>query len=144
MKYCWHSILLTLYLTTLACAIYLTTIACATIACAIYLTTLACATPQLASSFSHMLNLHNLTEEVNSSQTERAVRLGEVRLCAHRLLSTSTEFACTRDVIFLCASVACHAMHEGGCTNLGCWQIGGVDELRAQGEPCKTYAKQLV
>ena len=34
---------------------------------------------QLASSFSHMLNLHNLTEEVNSSQTERAVRLGEVR-----------------------------------------------------------------
>lgn len=34
---------------------------------------------QVASSFSHMLNLHNLTEEVNSSQTERAVRLGEVR-----------------------------------------------------------------
>ncbi|KAF5835589.1 phosphoenolpyruvate carboxylase [Dunaliella salina] len=32
----------------------------------------------VASSFSHMLNLHNLTEEVNSSQTERAVRLGEV------------------------------------------------------------------
>lgn len=35
---------------------------------------------QAASSFSHMLNLHNLTEEVNSSQTERAVRLGEVRV----------------------------------------------------------------
>ncbi|KAJ9513722.1 hypothetical protein QJQ45_015483 [Haematococcus lacustris] len=32
----------------------------------------------VASSFSHMLNLHNLTEEVNASQTERAVRLGEV------------------------------------------------------------------
>jgi len=36
---------------------------------------------QVASSFSHMLNLHNLTEEVNSSQTERAVRLGEVGAC---------------------------------------------------------------
>ncbi|PNH07125.1 Phosphoenolpyruvate carboxylase 1, partial [Tetrabaena socialis] len=32
----------------------------------------------VASSFSHMLNLHNLTEEVNSSQIGRAVRLGEV------------------------------------------------------------------
>lgn len=32
----------------------------------------------VASSFSHMLNLHNLTEEVNATQTERAVRLGEV------------------------------------------------------------------
>jgi len=32
----------------------------------------------VASSFSHMLNLHNLTEEVNASQTERAVRLGEI------------------------------------------------------------------
>ncbi|KXZ55577.1 hypothetical protein GPECTOR_2g1126 [Gonium pectorale] len=31
----------------------------------------------VASSFSHMLNLHNLTEEVNSSQIGRAVRLGE-------------------------------------------------------------------
>lgn len=36
---------------------------------------------QVASSFSHMLNLHNLTEEVNSSQIGRAVRLGEVRCC---------------------------------------------------------------
>jgi len=32
----------------------------------------------VASSFSHMLNLHNLTEEVNSAQQEHAVRLGEV------------------------------------------------------------------
>ncbi|GIL79818.1 hypothetical protein Vretifemale_9097 [Volvox reticuliferus] len=32
----------------------------------------------VASSFSHMLNLHNLTEEVNSSQIGRAVRLGEM------------------------------------------------------------------
>lgn len=33
---------------------------------------------QVASSFSHMLNLHNLTEEVNASHTESAVRRGEV------------------------------------------------------------------
>ncbi len=38
----------------------------------------ACSLFQVASSFSHMLNLHNLTEEVNASHTERAVRLGEV------------------------------------------------------------------
>lgn len=34
---------------------------------------------QVASSFSHMLNLHNLTEEVANTQTERAGRMGEVR-----------------------------------------------------------------
>lgn len=33
---------------------------------------------QVASSFSHMLNLHNLTEEVANTQTERAGRMGEV------------------------------------------------------------------
>lgn len=32
----------------------------------------------VASSFSHMLNLHNLTEEVNTAQSERAFRLGEI------------------------------------------------------------------
>jgi hypothetical protein len=35
---------------------------------------------QVASSFSHMLNLHNLTEEVANTQTERAGRMGEVGL----------------------------------------------------------------
>jgi hypothetical protein len=39
----------------------------------------ACPLPQVASSFSHMLNLHNLTEEVANTQTERAGRMGEVR-----------------------------------------------------------------
>ena len=44
---------------------------------------------QVASSFSHMLNLHNLTEEVANTQTERAGRMGEVRcgcvgVCARR------------------------------------------------------------
>eukprot|EP00798_Chlamydomonas_sp_ICE-L_P009929 gene9929-7799_t len=32
----------------------------------------------VSSAFSNMLNLHNLTEDVNTAQTERAVRLGEV------------------------------------------------------------------
>ncbi|WIA14756.1 hypothetical protein OEZ85_003241 [Tetradesmus obliquus] len=34
----------------------------------------------VASSFSHMLNLHNLTEEVANTQTERAGRMGELTL----------------------------------------------------------------
>eukprot|EP00879_Flechtneria_rotunda_P019395 GHRR01020372.1.p1 GENE.GHRR01020372.1~~GHRR01020372.1.p1 ORF type:complete len:416 (+),score=77.29 GHRR01020372.1:187-1434(+) len=34
----------------------------------------------VASAFSHMLNLHNLTEEVANTQTERAGRMGEVTL----------------------------------------------------------------
>eukprot|EP00877_Chromochloris_zofingiensis_P014491 jgi/Chrzof1/9296/UNPLg00263.t1_PEPC1[v5.2] len=34
----------------------------------------------VASSFSHMLNLHNLTEEVANTQTERAGRMGELVL----------------------------------------------------------------
>lgn len=37
-----------------------------------------CSLLQVASSFSHMLNLHNLTEEVANTQTERAGRMGEV------------------------------------------------------------------
>jgi hypothetical protein len=44
-----------------------------------------------------MLNLHNLTEEVNSSQIGRAVRLGEVRRHEHRDVSRSagqTGFGC--------------------------------------------------
>ncbi|GFR48761.1 hypothetical protein Agub_g10581 [Astrephomene gubernaculifera] len=48
----------------------------------------------VASSFSHMLNLHNLTEEVNSSQIGRAVRLGEMdsptRDTNHSLLKLTT------------------------------------------------------
>ncbi len=36
--------------------------------------------PQVASSFSHMLNLHNLTEEVANTQTERAGRMGQLQL----------------------------------------------------------------
>jgi hypothetical protein len=36
--------------------------------------------PQVASSFSHMLNLHNLTEEVANTQTERAGRMGQLTL----------------------------------------------------------------
>ena len=35
---------------------------------------------KVASSFSHMLNLHNLTEEVASTQTERAGRMGQLVL----------------------------------------------------------------
>lgn len=34
----------------------------------------------VASSFSHMLNLHNLTEEVAATQTERAGRMGQLVL----------------------------------------------------------------
>jgi hypothetical protein len=45
---------------------------------------------QVASSFSHMLNLHNLTEEVANTQTERAGRMGEVRI---------TRPACTQSAI---------------------------------------------
>lgn len=33
---------------------------------------------QVASAFSQMLNLHNLSEEISSAQTERAARMGEV------------------------------------------------------------------
>ena len=33
---------------------------------------------QVASAFSHMLNLHNLSEEVADNEEEHAVRLGEV------------------------------------------------------------------
>ena len=34
----------------------------------------------VASAFSHMLNLHNLAEEVASGETERAARMGELEL----------------------------------------------------------------
>lgn len=34
--------------------------------------------PQIASAFSHMLNLHNLTEDVLNTHTERAARLGAI------------------------------------------------------------------
>ncbi len=51
---------------------------------------------QVASSFSHMLNLHNLSEDVNASQTERAVRLGEVRPEPRQLPQYLTEHAHTQ------------------------------------------------
>lgn len=35
---------------------------------------------QVASAFSHMLNLHNLTEEVSNTKQEHAMRLGEVSI----------------------------------------------------------------
>ena len=33
---------------------------------------------QVSSAFSQMLNLHNLSEEISSAQTEKAARMGEV------------------------------------------------------------------
>ena len=36
---------------------------------------------QISSAFSQLLNLHNLSEEISQAQHERAVRMGEVRLC---------------------------------------------------------------
>ena len=34
---------------------------------------------QVASAFSQMLNLHNLSEEISNAQIEKASRIGEVR-----------------------------------------------------------------
>jgi len=33
----------------------------------------------VSSAFSHLLNLHNLSEEMSTAQHERAIRMGEVR-----------------------------------------------------------------
>ncbi|PNW72303.1 hypothetical protein CHLRE_16g673852v5 [Chlamydomonas reinhardtii] len=58
----------------------------------------------VASSFSHMLNLHNLTEEVNSSQIGRAVRLGEMdsptRDTNHSLLKLTTTNGFTPQQVY--------------------------------------------
>ena len=35
---------------------------------------------QVASAFSQMLNLHNLSEEISNAQIEKASRIGEVRI----------------------------------------------------------------
>ena len=34
--------------------------------------------PSVSSAFSHLLNLHNLSEEISTAQHERAIRMGEV------------------------------------------------------------------
>jgi hypothetical protein len=79
---------------------------------------------QVASSFSHMLNLHNLTEEVNASQTERAVRLGEVR--AHGKASHPTPQSPAP-----CApSVHHHA--DGRCGIVGTLLVAGVSQHLAE------------
>lgn len=40
-----------------------------------------CIVLQVASAFSQMLNLHNLSEDISNAQSERAARMGEVRQC---------------------------------------------------------------
>ena len=37
-----------------------------------------CCLLQVASAFSQMLNLHNLSEDISNAQSERAARMGEV------------------------------------------------------------------
>ncbi len=38
---------------------------------------------QVASAFSQLLNLHNLTEEIITARVEKAARMGEVGLLNH-------------------------------------------------------------
>lgn len=91
-----------------------------------------CACTQVASSFSHMLNLHNLTEEVNASQTERAVRLGEVRRP-----STCRRCACKLGLndVFCAQAVAgvsngarsCSSVHKGVTGSWGAFIRAGLE-----------------
>ena len=46
---------------------------------------------QVASAFSQMLNLHNLSEEISNAQIEKASRIGEV-CCSMRAWSGCTAF----------------------------------------------------
>ncbi len=57
----------------------------------------------MASAFSQMLNLHNLSEEISNAQIEKASRIGEVRFCVTTFRRQIAALAHNAEIVTACA-----------------------------------------
>lgn len=57
---------------------------------------------QVASAFSQMLNLHNLSEEISNAQIEKASRIGEVIMSPGLCVAQQMHHCISRTICLIC------------------------------------------